>query len=273
MAALRKLLKWPLHALLRRGGIRRRVSYELRRQYYHDLQVVIPLTHGLCCPIHKQDHIHSFSEIFVTNEYGDFQRDIPLPRRWIDLGCHAGYFSMYLAWHCKRAGINDFEALLIDADPRVEESIEHLVRMNKLEANFKFQPGLIQAGAGTREFGLREVMASSSDLSGACEKASVRILDSQKILETFAPPYDLIKVDIEGAETAFITAYEAVLAQAKNLILEWHSNSEEGAEESEMTDLLAKRSFELVRVLQEKRTTLIGGQRRSAGCHLYKRAR
>src|SRR5688572_24879872 len=164
MDALRKLLKWPLRAALRLPAIRKRIAYELRRDYFDDLQVFIPLGHGIKCPIRRDEYVHSFSEIFLANEYGDFLDYIPLPRRWIDLGCHAGYFSAFLAWHSRRNNTDDFTALLVDADPRVKADVEFLARVNKLERRFTFLPGLIQAGAGEKPFGLRPGMTSSSEL-------------------------------------------------------------------------------------------------------------
>src|SRR5579884_4108209 len=88
--ALKRLLKLPITVPLRFGFIRRRVAYELR-PWFGDVAFEIPLTAELACPIGHWDAAHSFSEIFVTNEYGAFLDEAPLPLRWLDLGCHAGY--------------------------------------------------------------------------------------------------------------------------------------------------------------------------------------
>src|SRR5271167_3626489 len=98
LKTLRKIIKLPLTLALRMPFIRKRAAYHFRTDYYPDLEVNIPLGDGFWCPLLTQDSVHSFGEIFVAHEYGSFLDEIPLPRRWIDLGCHAGYFSLYLAW-------------------------------------------------------------------------------------------------------------------------------------------------------------------------------
>ena len=37
------------------------------------------------------------------------------------------------------------------------------------------------------------------------------------------PPYDLVKIDIEGAEADFLRAYPKVLSATRHLLMEWHS--------------------------------------------------
>ena len=103
MSALRKALKLPITAPLRFGFVRRRVAYELR-PWFGEMEFEIPLGEGLACPIRRWDSVHSFSEIFVTNEYGAFLQEAPLPLRWLDVGCHVGYFTLYLAWKNALAG-------------------------------------------------------------------------------------------------------------------------------------------------------------------------
>ena len=271
MRALRKLLKWPLRAAVRNPALRAKLAWELREGNFDDLSVQIPLSHGVCCPIRRPSSVHSFSEVFIHGEYSEFLHHMPLPRRWLDLGCHAGYFSNYLAWQCRRQQADDFSALLIDADPRVRLDVEHMIRVNQFESKFSFRAGLIQAGSGPQPFGLRQAMASSSELQASTEcVATVEILSSGSIIEAFAPPYDLIKLDVEGAEYDFIEHYGAVLSQARTLLVEWHSWDEAGTGEARLGDLLGQRSFERVAVLQECKLRLFEERPITAGCHLYR---
>lgn len=269
--ALRKLLKWPLRAVLRSRSISPKVAFELRRDHYADLQITIPLSHGMACPVRREDYLHSFTEIFLTAEYGDFLKHIPLPRRWLDLGCHAGYFSTFLAWQWRKLGSDSFRALLSDADPRVAQDVEYLINLNKLQAQFTFLPGLIASGSGTMEFALRDGMGSSTDLRTAADSvAAVPILSQETMLAKLAPPIDLLKLDIEGAEFALIEHYPQVLAAARALVVEWHSWDSTGTAEARLTDELAKRGFEFTAVLQPRKHHLIEGKPLSTGCHLYK---
>lgn len=268
---LRKLLKWPLRAALRSAWLRPKIAFELRRASYADLEVAIPLSHGMAVPIRREDFVHSFTEIFLAGEYGDFLERIPLPRRWLDLGCHAGYFSTLLAWEWRKRGSEDFRALLIDADPRVAPDIAHLVEMNRLENQFECVTGVVGGGTGHAEFALRDGMGSSIDLRTRADAVQrVPILAPAEMLGRLPPPIDLIKLDIEGAEFCFLEHYAEVLSAAAYVVAEWHSWDSDGKGEGQMTDAMAKRGFAFVAALQSRKLHSIQGKPLSTGCHLYK---
>ena len=67
----------------------------------------------------------------------------------------------------------------------------------------------------------------SSALSASAEASDqntwVRTLSAEDLLAALPPPYDLIKLDVEGAEYDFLEGYGAVLAQTRFLLLEWHA--------------------------------------------------
>jgi hypothetical protein len=93
----------------------------MKYRWFRDLEISIPLSNGFDYPISTIDSVHSFSEIFVNNEYGSSLEKVPLPKRWIDLGCHAGYFTLHLALQHAVKGDGNWQALLVDADPRMKE--------------------------------------------------------------------------------------------------------------------------------------------------------
>jgi FkbM family methyltransferase len=268
---LRKLLKWPLRAALRSSWLRPKIAFELRRAGYADLEVTIPLSHGMAVPIRREDFVHSFTEIFLAHEYGDFLERMPLPRRWLDLGCHAGFFSTLLAWEWRKRGSEDFRAFLVDADPRVAADIAHLVKLNRLDRQFEFAAGLIGEGTGQAEFALRDGMGSSTDLRTRADAVQqVPILGPAEMREKLPPPIDLVKLDIEGAEFCFIEHYAEVLSAAAHVVAEWHSWDSHGAGEGQMIDAMAKRGLVFVAALQPRKLHSIQGKPLSTGCHLYK---
>lgn len=269
---LRKLLKAPLRAALRNRWIRAKIVHELEQDYFGDLRIEAPLSGGMRCPITRGGNIHSFAEIFVEGEYAPLLKQMELPRRWLDLGCHAGFFSAWLAWHWRKAGSNDFSALLVDADPRVAADVQALIAANGLGGQFSFAPGLIGQGSGERGFGLREAMASSADLGAPAEVRNVPVLGAKRILELFPGPYDLVKVDIEGAEAEFAGNYPEVLGQARRLVLEWHSAKPEEKTREALGEQLARHGLEFQAALQAPRTRSCGGKAQVAGCDLYRRA-
>lgn len=269
---LRRLLKLPITLPLQFGFIRRRVAYELR-PWFGDVEFEIPLSEGLACPIGQWDSMHSFSEIFVTNEYGAFLDGMPLPRRWLDLGCHAGYFTLYLAWKNAIAGhARDWSALLIDADPRMETLVSWTLKRNKIERNGLFKLGMIGEGSGERDFALRSGMGSSSDVAGAPSDEVCRVpcITAEEIAKVFPPPYDVIKIDIEGAEYDFARSYPDLCRAANYLLIEWHSQDQAGAREPELRELCARNGFEYLKEIRGKREICVDGAWSSSGVQLYR---
>jgi FkbM family methyltransferase len=207
---------------LRFGPLRRKLAFELRCRHFADLEVAAPIGEGLRCPILHPEYWHSFEEIFFTNEYQPLFEHIPIPARWIDLGCHAGFFSLLMVlWRRRRKLDGSFSALLIDADSRVLPSIERISQINSFGSRFKFLHGAISSEGNEVPFDEKEVMASS--ISKNETGKSVKVMRPQLITELFPPPYDLVKVDIEGAEKDFLKSYGPVIAGARHILLEWHS--------------------------------------------------
>jgi len=267
---LRSFLKAPLRLALRNEWFRKVLTYELRTRHFGDLGVHIPLSPEFSCPILQDRYVWSFSEIFVANEYGDFLTDTRLPARWIDLGCHAGFFSLYLAWQHMRAGNDRFEGLLIDADPRVGADVARLLAATKLSDRLRFAHGAIGSG-GALDFALRDRMASSAaDGTKTDAITRVPVLSASDLLEAFPPPYDLIKLDIEGGEGIFFDLYDAVVRNAAHIVVEWHAWNPEGGEAQRLRGRMTDAGFAFQRELQPQRTHLIDGRTLHVGCHVYR---
>jgi FkbM family methyltransferase len=273
--AARKFLKLPLTVALQAPFFRKRAAFHFRYEYFADLDLSIPLSHGFWCPIPSLNALYSFSEIFVTGEYGSFLNEIPLPRRWLDLGCHVGYFTLYLAWqHALAGNAGDWRALLIDADPRTEAFAKRTLAQNSLSRKCEYRSGLISKQPGELHFALREGMGSSSDTSMGGIQRLERVLAMRpaEILAAFPPPYDLIKVDVEGAESDFIEAYREVHAHAAAILMEWHSSDKEGSQEKGLRELLEASNFYLAREVRPRRQVQLDGGWYSSGVQLYRRA-
>ena len=271
--AVRKLLKLPLTLPLQIGFIRRRVAFELKYHWFAEIDFQIPLSDGFGCPIAELDALHSFSEIFAANEYGSLLDEISLPKRWIDLGCHAGFFTLYLAWQRAVNGQKDWNALLIDADPRMREQTLKTLKLNRLESQCVLLWGLISSQPGERDFALRGGMGSSTDLSvgGVSEVRRVRTISPGEILRAFPPPYDLVKVDIEGAEYDFLENYTDVYTNASAILIEWHSSDRAGSGKDRVQELLEPRGFRLVKMVRPIRLHNLNAQWYSSGVQLYRR--
>ena len=247
MMLLRRLVKAPLRGALAVAAIRRRAIFELRQHYYGDLDLGVPLGHDLTCPLAFADAWSSFAEVFVRDSYGAALDRLGLPDRWLDLGCHAGYFSLYVVWRralagCRGAG----SALLLDADSRVEEPVKQLIAQNSLATALRFAHGAIGTGQGIRKFRERSFMSSSvADLGDRDGRiTAVPVITAADLLRQFPSPYDLVKVDIEGGEYEFAESYHDVITEAAALLVECHGGDHKGRGRSWLSDELGRRGFE-----------------------------
>jgi FkbM family methyltransferase len=266
-----RLTDLPLNALLSENAIRRRLLFQLKQNHYDELDLVVPLPNDLRCPVTNSAHWYSFSEIFVQREYESALNAMPLPVRWIDLGCHAGYFSLYVAMRANRAELDRLEALLIDADPRVAVGVNKLISLNST-ISFAFRNGLVGDGAGMRDFHLGPVMSSAATTTASAnsgETVSTEIISQSEIMQGLPPPYDLIKVDIEGGEFEFMAHYKDLIAATKYLLLEWHSWGTEGGGAQKVIGLAADLGFTLLSEATPSHDVILDGKAEQCGVLLF----
>ena len=251
---LKRSLRYPLNQMLKLDPIRRRIAFILKCHYFSDLEISIPLSHGFSCNISNLDSFESFSEIFLEGEYAPFLREIdPIPHRWLDIGCHVGYFSLWLAWQIfEGRGIgerHEIRALLIDADRRVTVAVEKLIQNNGLQDSFSFEHGLIGSESGSAGFYERAYMASSAESreKDSRKRVVVPVLSADQIYSILPGPYDLIKVDIEGGEDVFLNSYKRVISSAVYLLLEWHAKPGDSDRVTGIRKMVVDNGFKIIR--------------------------
>ncbi|MFM5985593.1 MAG: FkbM family methyltransferase, partial [Sphaerospermopsis kisseleviana] len=238
-----------------------------------DLGFQISIGNDLACPIVDQSSLYSFSEIFLEDEYKRVFEIINLPSRWLDLGCHYGFFSLYTAGLHAKVGQVAFQALLVDADSRVRHGVDSLIRLNRLDSCFMFHHGAIASGSGQVRFLEQDVMSSS--LTGMTEHFShpsmreVPIADESAITALMPPPYDLVKIDVEGGEYDFFSSYDQVLAGTANIVVEWHSWHRGGGGMQQIIDLAEARGFRLLKEIHPAKFCGHSDDRRMVGVLLF----
>lgn len=260
-------------ALMRIGSLRRRVAFHIRQHHFDDLQLQIPIGGGLACPIDAQENLLSFGEVFCEREYDSLLSAIPAPRRWLDVGAHAGYFSLFLATHAQGAG--EWEALLVEPDPRLRGTIERGITQAGLKGRARLLPAAIGAGNGPVAFSLRDGMVSSIDPAAgdAVRRVQVPIASAAEIVAQFPPPYDLVKVDIEGAEYDFVRHYGELCRGARAMVVEWHAESEHADRVTELRGNLRRLGLVRSRILREPRRSSQTGPLAVTGVELFVRAK
>lgn len=254
---LRILLSSLLLAPLRFSPYRKRAIFHLKREQYEALSLEVPLGNSMVCPVTDESFWFSFSEVFVNGEYVEVFKQIPLPSRWLDLGCHAGYFSLYTAWLRQKAGFSDLgRAFLVDGDSRLQSAVDCISKRNPAITGFQFATGVISSGDGVCTFVQREYMSSSKEGLGEEKgrRTQTPILSEAMLLQRFPGPFDLLKVDIEGGEYDLFTSYQAVLSQTRHLVLEWHSWHSGGGGEEQLKQAAKEAGFEMIAVIGESRS-------------------
>ena len=245
-----------MRALLLPRPLRRRIGYECRERHSADLGVVLPLSPNVSCPIPYSEAWSSFHEIFVQQEYAEVFQRMPLPARWLDFGCHAGFFTADIVARRDRAGLSsEWEALLVDGDRRSRSAVAQFAGFNHVEQRLRFVQGVISARQEPQSFVERPFMDSGlAELNSAPGRLRrVPVLTAEEILAQFPPPYDLIKLDIEGAERDFLLAYRPVLAATRFLLVEWHHSAGGGLTAAETRELAAESRFRLVAEIGQER--------------------
>jgi FkbM family methyltransferase len=240
--------------------IRNRLAFQIKYRCLSELDLRIPLGYDVCVPWFDQEIGSSFAEIFLEQEYSGMFQHMKPPARWIDLGAFAGFFSAWVLWTRNRLQLGDSEALLIDADEKRAPFIADLLRINNLSQRFCFRHGTIGAGSGTAKFVHVPYMGSAlASIAGPIGQSfDVPILTAAEIMSTFQPPYDLVKVDIEGAEYELFQNYRDLLSQCEHLLLEWHSWHSGGGGMVRLQDLAAETGFHQVAELQSVREVSAG---------------
>lgn len=228
MRIIKRLLQWLLVWILRIDFLKKKAVFLVKYYYFKELNLFIPLGAVYKIPLMEQESVHAFSEVFVEREYDLLLNAIDVPKRWVDLGCHRGYFSLWLASHYKKKwGHEDFEAFLVDADPRAKDWVGALIESNGLHRQFHWMYGAIghSVGQDTVRFGIRQGMLSSNDcsiFSDCYDYVQVPCLIESDLVEPLKEGYDLLKVDIEGGEYFFIEHYKDLMRLARAMVIEWH---------------------------------------------------
>jgi FkbM family methyltransferase len=269
---IRRLLDFFWANLFKIPAFRHRISFQVGYRCLSELNLSLPLGHGVYLPWFDQEVGSSFLEVFLEQEYAGLFRFMAPPTRWVDLGAYAGFFSAWILWNRNRMKIQGSapEALLVDADDRSTPLVDALLRVNNLTGKFLFRHGAIADGTGSCSFVRRSYMgsglASTGGLSG--QAFEVPILTTAEIIGTFPPPYDLVKVDIEGAEYELLRNHRKFLAQCEYLVMEWHSWHSGGGGLAQLQDLAAAARFNQLAELQPARNVPLG----QTGTLLFRRS-
>jgi FkbM family methyltransferase len=183
------------------------------------------LASGLRLCLRNRGDFPILQEIFMEQSYAPFLRDIAPVRRWVDLGCNCGLFSLYLEdWARQHGWKDERRACLVDANRLALASTRDSIARNDLGNQFHVVEGLVGVKTGTMGFFESKSTYKSSvfELKSKEKSRQVSVVDLASLHEKLGGPPDLVKADIEGAEKLLFEHWPEWLQTSRYLLVEWH---------------------------------------------------
>jgi FkbM family methyltransferase len=188
------------------------------------------------------DHIsvvHQLRDIYVEHEY---HIPDPGPRPVIvDVGANVGVSVLY---HCRM--LDDPEIHAFEADPNIFAMLERNVRMHAPTARVHLHRAAAHTSTGSVKFAREgadggQVQDAASSTGDMVEIPSVDLLDYLQGL----PRIDLLKIDIEGAESFVVPHCAPVFDRVQRIFIEVHSSPGREQALPQLLTLLQRSGFRL----------------------------
>jgi FkbM family methyltransferase len=174
----------------------------------------------------------SWDEIF-TREIYKFRSQSDAPRI-LDCGANVGVSCLFFQRHYPQAQITAFEP-----DPQIYGYLSHNLQAGGL-TNTKLVPKGVWSSETTLSFfpeGADGGRIEASSGNATIEIKTVRLFDY------LSEPVDLLKIDIEGAETEVLRDAAARLGNVHNLFVEYHSFADRPQTLDQLLQILREAGF------------------------------
>jgi len=176
----------------------------------------------------------SSGEVFFARVYDPFYRHLGGVRRWVDLGCNHGFFSFGLLDHLagREARWPETRAFLGDANEVCVARVREAIAENKLAPGWSCEHIVIGPPGATVNFKLHK-NSLGSNIFGRGRSRHISRHASTDITRRLAQAthlFDLIKIDIEGAERFLFEHHLNFLRRFQHGLCEWHAPTFSGPE-------------------------------------------
>jgi FkbM family methyltransferase len=173
-----------------------------------------------------------FKEIFVDEAYR-FQTASPAPLIY-DCGANIGTSILYFKQLFPEARIIAFEA-----DPQIARMLQENLLTNAID-----QVELIDKAVWVNNDGI-EIGLEGADGASVYGKANKVLIPSVRLREYLQREkyIDMLKIDIEGAETAVLQDCQEVLGHVQHLFIEYHAYQDEPQKLDNILAILRKSGF------------------------------
>jgi FkbM family methyltransferase len=189
---------------------------------------------GLRLRVRDKSEWSCLNEIFVDRVYDEFFRQLNGVRGWVDLGCNVGFFTLALIDHFRRQHLQFTPARLVLVDASegcVRVTLDNL-QANSLAAHAAVRHGVIGPRGETVEFHEFQYAVASGIFSQQRGERIHRYPTTllADLLAAESGLFDLIKIDIEGAEKVLFAQETPLLRRFRFGISEWHEPTMSGAQ-------------------------------------------
>ena len=247
MFAFKYLFKAPYTLLKSANG---RQLLKLMMQFgnvrRYNQRIITFLNYSLLVP-DCMSFLFQFQEIFVEEFYKFYTTEkVPLI---IDCGANIGMSCVYFKSMYPQSKVFAFEA-----DSKIAAILAKNIQKNNLE-----NVEIIKKAVWIDDQGIEFASEGSDGASIFGVGAKVKI-DSIRLSEFLSnmPVIDMLKMDIEGAETAVIKDCASSLSRVKNIFIEYHSFPGQEQELNEILAILSKSNFRYyINSAQDRKSPLI----------------
>ena len=188
-----------------------------------------------------------FKEIFVDEAY-KFNSTSAIPTI-LDCGANVGTSVLYFKKLFPTARIIAFEA-----DPQIAR-----ILINNLQVNRIAQVEVVSKAVWIDNTGI-EISPEGADGASVYGKGQKIQIPSVRLKEYLQhePVIDMLKIDIEGAETAVLHDCQDVLGHVQHLFIEYHAYLDQPQELADILSILRKNGFRyFIRDDQDRRSPFV----------------
>ena len=214
---------------------------------YAKMELVTP--HKLRVKVRNKGDWACLSEVFLSRCYDPFFEHLGDVSCWVDLGCNAGLFSLGLLEHLRSQGrlTGDTRAVLCDANEDCVQLARETLSENPACRSWRCAHAVLGPRDTEVIFSQFKFSVHSSIFSEQKgEKVfRYRTADPESLLNGLRGPFDLVKIDIEGAEKFLFSDYPSFLKRFRYGLCEWHAPEFDGGQ---LREKISEHGFELIEV-------------------------
>jgi FkbM family methyltransferase len=169
----------------------------------------------------------SAGEIFFSRGYEPFYKHLNGVRHWVDLGCNQGFFSFgLLDYLARREGRPpDTRVFLGDANEDCVARVRAAIKHNGLQSGWRCERVVVGPRNATVRFQQHKDSIHSNIFARGRGRKIVHLPTTDLSLMLAHEPrsFDLVKIDIEGAEKFLFHHHLDFLKQFRYGLCEWHT--------------------------------------------------